>query len=344
MKFRMAIIGAGNIAQNAHIPAYKNIDDIEVVAIADWNLERAQKAAENFPNCHAYRTVEEVLEHEEIDGVDICVWNESHAPVAIAAAKAGKHVLCEKPLATSVQEGMDIRKAVEENHVTFMLAVPRRYYPDSLLLAEMVQRGDLGDIYYGKCAMVRRRGTPIGWFTDSKKSGGGPVFDIGVHCIDLTWYLMNRPKPVSVSASVSHAIGNFKTKGVERWTALDHDTTVFDTEDSAVGMVRFENGAVLLFETSWAMNCREQQYTQICGTKGGAELEPLRVYTEENDYLTDKTFTTSGINRFEYDIRHFTACTKTGDTPISSLDDAFTIMKILCGIYESAKCGHEILL
>lgn len=344
MKFRMAIIGAGNISQNSHIPAYKQIDDIEVVAIADWNIDRAKQAATNFPNCHAYRTVEEVLENEEIDGVDICVWNESHAAVTIAAANAGKHVLCEKPMCISVEESIAMKEAIEKAGVTYMLAVPRRYYPDSMLLAEMVERGDFGDIYYGKCAMVRRRGTPIGWFTDSKKSGGGPVFDIGVHCLDLTWYLMGRPKPVRISAQTSYAIGDFKTKGVERWTALDHDVTAFNTEDSAVGIIHFENNASLMFEVSWAMNCREQQYTQICGTKGGAELEPLRAYTEENGYLTDKTFKTSGINRFEYEIRHFVDCVRTGKTPTSSLEDAMTIQKILCGIYKAAEEKREIYI
>lgn len=304
-KFRMAIVGAGNICQSAHVPAYLNIDDIEVVAIADWHIERAQQAAAKFPGCKAYTTVEEILENEEIDGVDICVWNQSHAPVAIAAAKAGKHVLCEKPMSVSVEKALEMKEAVLRAGVTFMLAVPRRYQTDVRLLAGMVADGQLGDIYYGKCAMIRRRGTPIGWFTDTSKSGGGPVLDIGVHCIDNTWYLMGRPRPVRVSAQISYGIGDFKTKGVTRWKALDHDVTAFDTEDSAAGIIHFENGACMLFETSWAMNCRDQSYTQICGTKGGAELEPLRIYTEEEGYLVDKSPTTNNIDRYEYEIRHF---------------------------------------
>lgn len=343
-KFRMAIVGAGNICQSAHVPAYLNIDDIEVVAIADWHIERAQQAAAKFPGCKAYTTVEEILENEEIDGVDICVWNQSHAPVAIAAAKAGKHVLCEKPMSVSVEKALEMKEAVLRAGVTFMLAVPRRYQTDVRLLAGMVADGQLGDIYYGKCAMIRRRGTPIGWFTDTSKSGGGPVLDIGVHCIDNTWYLMGRPRPVRVSAQISYGIGDFKTKGVTRWKALDHDVTAFDTEDSAAGIIHFENGACMLFETSWAMNCRDQSYTQICGTKGGAELEPLRIYAEEEGYLVDKSPTTNNIDRYEYEIRHFVDCVRTGRKPTSSLDDAVTIQKILCGIYESAKTHREVEL
>ena len=343
-KFRMALIGAGNIAQNAHIPAYKRMDDVEIVAIADWNLERAKGAAAHFPGCKAYRTVEEVLATEQIDGVDICVWNQSHAPVAIAAANAGKHVLCEKPMSVDVASALRMKEAVENAAVTFMLAVPRRYQSDVRLLAGMIADGKLGEIYYGKCAMIRRRGTPIGWFTDVEKSGGGPVLDIGVHCIDNTWYLMGRPKPVRVSAQIAYGIGDFKTQGVSRWTALDHDVTAFNTEDAAAGIVHFENGACLLFETSWAMNCRDQSYTQVCGTKGGAELEPLRIYTEEEDHLVDKQPVTINVDRYEYEIRHFLECVRTGRKPTSSLEDAVTIQRILNGIYESARSKREVEL
>ena len=185
-KLRVGIIGAGNIAQNAHLPVYQERKDVEVVAIADWNLERAQEAAKKFHIPHAYQNVEELLAAEEIDYVDICVWNRSHAPVAIAAAKAGKHILCEKPMAIDLEDALKMEAAIRKAGVQFMLAVPTRYSAEAQLLNQMRKEGKLGDIYYAKTANVRRRGTPIGWFTDTQKSGGGPVIDIGVHCIDRT--------------------------------------------------------------------------------------------------------------------------------------------------------------
>lgn len=343
-KLRMAIIGAGNISTSAHIPAYKKIDDIEVVAIADWKLERAQKAAANFPGCKAYTTVEEVLANEDIDAVDICVWNRSHTPVAIAAANAGKHVLCEKPMAASLEDALKMREAVEKANVTFMLAVPRRYQSDVRLLTKQIEDGDLGNIYYAKCAMIRRRGTPVGWFTDTGKSGGGPVLDIGVHCIDCTWYLMGRPKPTRVSAQISYGIGDFKTEDVNRWVALDHDVTAFNTEDSAAGIIHFDNGACMLFETSWALNAPDACYTQICGTKGGAELFPLRIYGEEKNHLVDKSPKTIDIDRFQFEIEHFAECVRTGRKPVSSMEDALTVQRMLNAIYESARKGCEVTL
>ena len=112
-----------------------------------------------------------------------------------------------------------------------------------------------------------------------------------------------------------------------------------------VSMVsRFENGACLLFETSWALNCRDQSYTQICGTKGGAELEPLCIYTEEDEYLTDKHPVTINIDRFEYEIRHFVDCARTGRKPVSCLEDALTIQRILDAIYRSARENREVSL
>lgn len=341
-KLRVGIIGAGNIAQNAHLPVYQERKDVEVVAIADWNLERAQEAAKKFHIPHAYQNVEELLAAEEIDYVDICVWNRSHAPVAIAAAKAGKHILCEKPMAIDLEDALKMEAAISKAGVQFMLAVPTRYSAEAQLLNQMRKEGKLGDIYYAKTANVRRRGTPIGWFTDTQKSGGGPVIDIGVHCIDRTWYLMGRPRPVRVSASTAYQIGNFKTKGVNRWTAMDSDVTAFDTEDSAAGVIHFENGATMLFEVSWALNAPPTEYTQICGTKAGATLNPLTIYGEDMDYLTDNRLTTLNPNIFDEEIGHFLNSLRTGAPVESPLEDGVTVQRMLQGIYDSARLGREV--
>ena len=341
-KIRVGIVGAGNIAQSAHLPVYVKRDDVEVVAIADWNLERAQEAAKKFGIPNAYQNVEELLANVDVDYIDICVWNRSHAPVAIAAARAGKDILCEKPMAINLEDALEMEKVIRECGVRFMLAVPTRYSTEAQLLNQMRKEGKLGEIYYAKTANVRRRGTPIGWFTDTSKSGGGPVIDIGVHCIDRTWYLMGRPRPVRVSATVSHAIGDFKTKGVNRWTALDSDVTAFDTEDSAAGAIHFENGATMLFEVSWALNAPPAEYTQICGTKAGATLNPLTIYGEDMGYLTDNKPTVLDCNIFEEEIEHFIHCLRTGEEVESPLEDGVTVQRMLQGIYDSARLGREV--
>ena len=197
---RVGVVGAGNISHNAHLPAYKSVTNAKVVAICDLDIERAKKAAEDFDIPHYYDSVTEMLANEDIDAVDICTWNSAHAPVAIEAANAGKHVICEKPLTVSVENAEKIAAAIKANGVKFMLAVPGRFGNKNQYIRKMLDSGELGEVYFGKTAYVRRRGTPYGWFTDKKTSGGGPIIDIGIHGIDAAWYLMGNPKPVRISA------------------------------------------------------------------------------------------------------------------------------------------------
>ncbi|MBR5444986.1 MAG: Gfo/Idh/MocA family oxidoreductase, partial [Clostridia bacterium] len=208
-KLRVGIIGAGNIATSAHLPAYQKLTDlVEVVAIADIVPERAQAAAEKYGIPHYFASVEELMANVDVDYIDICTWTAAHAPVCIAAAKAGKNILCEKPLAATLEQGLAMEKAVKEAGVQFMLAVVTRYGAQQFKFRELYEQGVFGEIYAAKCQYVRRRGTPGGWFTDKELAGGGPVLDIGVHAIDRTWYLMDRPKPISCSAETSYRIGN----------------------------------------------------------------------------------------------------------------------------------------
>ncbi|MCL2480067.1 MAG: Gfo/Idh/MocA family oxidoreductase [Treponema sp.] len=345
-KLKVGIIGAGNIAQSAHLPAYKKFPGlVEVAAIADINIERARSAAKLFDIPKAFGSVEELLAAVDVDYIDICVWNGFHAAVAVAAARAGKPILCEKPMSDCLTHSLEIESEVKKSGVPFMMAMVSRYSCESMMIHEMVEAGEFGKIYYAKTGYVRRRGTPIGWFTDVSKSGGGPVIDIGVHCIDLAWFLMGRPKPVRVSGAVSYAIGNFKTKGVSRWTALDPGNGVFDTEDSASAIIHFENGASMLAEASWALNTEPAHYTQICGTKSGAILDPLTIYSENSSgYLTDNQPKVQKVNPFEQEILHFIDCLNTGKKPISPIEDGIAVQKMLGGIYDSARLGKEVII
>ncbi len=344
-KIRIGIIGAGNIAQNAHILAYLKMPDAELTAVCDLKESRAREVAEKFGIKHVAADIDELVSLEDVDAVSICTWNNAHAKAAIAAARAGKHVLCEKPMAMTVQEAEAMKKAADESGITFMMGFVNRFRADSKAIKEIQESGKLGEIYYAKAGWFRRRGTPLGWFTDVSKSGGGPVIDIGVHVIDLTWYFMGKPKPVSVSAASYYKIGDYKTKGVGRWVAFDTDNLVFNTEDSASGFIRFENGASMTFDVSWAINGKETGiYSNIYGTKAGISLDPLAIYGEEANYLVDSTPVVGKESAFENQIRHFLDCIKEGKEPISSANDGVLIQKILNGIYDSARLGREVML
>ena len=340
-KIKVCIVGAGNICTGAHLPAYAKRKDVEIVAICDLNEERAKTVAGEWKIPQVFTDVNEMLDRVKADYMDCCVWTGSHAECVIAAAKHGVPILSEKPTALNLEQALAMEKAVDEAGVPFMLAVPTRYTAESMALREMVDEGKLGDIYYAKTAYVRRRGTPTGWFTDSSRAGGGPVIDIGVHCIDRTWFLMGNPRPTRVSASVSYAIGAYTTKGVSSWGGHD-GSGVHDTEDSACGIIHFENGAAMLFEVSWAINGPETNYTQICGSKAGATQDPLTIYGETDGYLSDNKINPGRNDMFYEEIDHFIECLREGKKPCSDIHQAVQMQRILDGIYKSAKLGKEV--
>ena len=195
---RVGVVGAGNISHNAHLPAYKSVTNAKVVAICDLDIERAKKAAEDFDIPHYYDSVTEMLANEDIDAVDICTWNSAHAPVAIEAANAGKHVICEKPLTVSVENAEKIAAAIKANGVKFMLAVPGRFGNKNQYIRKMLDSGELGEVVAS--FFFRGGGTPLwsyeNWLLDREK-GGGALFDQHVHDVDMINFLFGMPEKVS---------------------------------------------------------------------------------------------------------------------------------------------------
>ncbi|NLC68883.1 MAG: Gfo/Idh/MocA family oxidoreductase [Clostridiaceae bacterium] len=344
-KLGIGIIGAGNIAQNAHIPSYLRQKNVEIIGICDMNEARTREVADRYNIKYVAQDFNQLLSIDEIDAVSICTSNDVHHPAAVAAANAGKHILCEKPMAMTVAEAESMMNAAKRNNIIFMMGFVNRFRADTNVIKAFSNAGKFGEIYAGKVCWLRRRGTPLGWFTNLSKSGGGPVIDIGVHIIDLAWYLMGKPNPTRVSAVTYSKIGNYQTKGVSRWVALDTENLVFETEDSASGLIRFDNGASLLFEVSWAINAKDTgMYVQVFGSKAGARTNPLEIYGEEENYLVDSHPIVKDENAFDNQVEHFINCIKEGRQPICPAEDGYLVQKILNGIYDSAKLGKEIEL
>ena len=142
----------------------------------------------------AYDTAEELLADPAIDAVSVCAANYAHAELTIKALRAGKHVLCEKPMALNAEEARQMKEAADRNGKLLMIGFVRRYGNDCKIMEDFVNSGYFGDIYYSKATYLRRNGNPGGWFGDKSRSGGGPLIDLGVHVIDLTRYLMGKPR------------------------------------------------------------------------------------------------------------------------------------------------------
>ncbi|MBO9606258.1 MAG: Gfo/Idh/MocA family oxidoreductase [Paenibacillaceae bacterium] len=348
-KIRIAVIGAGSIS-DMHLRSYQNNGEAELVAICDLNEERARAKADKYGIGRVYTDYKELLASADIDAVSICTWNNSHAPISIAALGAGKHVLTEKPLCKTVAEALEVEAAARRSGKTLQVGFVRRYASNSGIVKSFLDNGELGDIYYAKASCIRRLGNPGGWFSDMERSGGGPLIDVGVHVIDLCWYLMGRPKVKSISGNTYKRLGNrANVRNLAYYKAADYDATNNTVEDMANAMIRFENGASLLVDVSFTLHAKEDELTvKLYGDKGGAELEPkLAIVTEKYDTILNLTPQINNLSfdfvaGFQDEINHFIDVCQGRKETLSPVQDGVEMMKILCGVYESSERGEEI--
>lgn len=348
---KVGVIGVGSISRS-HINAYLANENVELAALCDIHEERLQEKGEQYQVEALYSRHEELLANDEIDAVSVCTWNDSHAEIAIAALEAGKHVLVEKPLSMTVEEAIAIEEAVEKSGKILQVGFVRRHGENTKILKNFIDNDDFGEIYYAKASCIRRLGNPGGWFSDQTKSGGGPLIDLGVHFIDLTWYLMGKPKPVSVSGNTYAKLGNRShIENLSFYKAADYDPTHNDVEDLANALIRFENGASLYVDVSFSLQAKQDEIsTKLYGEKGGIEVEPeLAIVTEENNTILNVTPQINNLgfdfaSAFANEINHFVECCQTGKQSIAPVQDGVEIMKILNAVYESAKLGKEVYL
>ncbi len=348
---KIGMIGTGSIAHE-HIQAYQKMDNVELVAFCDINPSQLNHMAERYGISETYSSKEALLANADIDAVSVCTWNAAHAECAIAALNAGKHVLCEKPMATSVADALAMEAAAKENGKLLMIGFVRRFGNDAQIVTDFRDNDFFGDIYYGKATYLRRNGNPGGWFGDKSRSGGGPLIDLGVHVIDLLNYLMGQPKPISVYGATFQKLFNRPDSKdtVAYSSATTDEKDICDVEDLASAMIRFADGSVVSIEASFSLNLKEDQgKIELFGTKGGASLAPqLELYTDINGYMTDiqlKTPTALDMNGLFYnEVTHFVDCVLNNTECLTPAADGVTIMRILEAIYQSAETGHEVMI
>lgn len=283
----VGIIGAGSIANLTHIPGYKALPDkARLVAVADVIGDRADAVAAEHKIPMAFDDYRRLLELDEVDIVSICTPPAAHMETTIAALEAGKHVLCEKPMAMTAAEAQKMVDAADRTGKKLAIGFQSRFSDNAQALKRLIDRGELGDIYYGRAVYNRRRGIPSwGMFYSREQNGGGPMIDVGVHVLDLALWLMGNPKPVSVLGSAYRKFGN-RDDVFNRFGPWNHKD--YDVEDFAVAMIRLENGATLNLECSWALNIeKDLQSVVLCGDEGGAQLDPLNVFKDDGDMLID---------------------------------------------------------
>ena len=344
-ELKLGIIGTGWPGQ-MHAEALRALGSGNLYACADLDAHRRSAFEKDYAPEKSYGDFHELLQDRHVDAAIICLPNFLHFPASLAALEAGKHVLCEKPPTLNAAEMKVLREEAAKRKLIYFFSRQFRFTPAMRAAKAAVEEGRLGKIYHAKATFVRSRGIPVGignWFTEKKRSGGGALIDIGVHALDSVWYLMGTPRPVAVSAQVFR---NF-----------DHlvDVSVFDVEDAAYAFIRFENGAVVQLETSWAGNLtddipprkyfgRELVNSIVFGTKGSVRLSPLALFEDQNGALVDVPLEAKDDepNGFELQLRNFIESICGGSEPVNNADQAVALMEMIDGIYASSELGREV--
>jgi predicted dehydrogenase len=348
---RVGVIGVGFIGK-VHLQALSNVPQAQVVAIADIEPVRLAKQAKEFGIEHTYADFREMLAREDLDAVTVATPNDTHAPLTIAALEAGKHVLCEKPLATNGADALAMTQAAKKANRALMVAFSHRRRGDVQLLKQSIDEGMLGDLYFGKAMWLRRSGIPYWgeWFTKKERSGGGPLIDLGVHMLDMAMFLMGEPKVVSVNASL---FSEFGPQGRGYSGPLPPDAR-YDVEDLASLYLRLEGGRALTLEASWASFSKDNDSfgVSLFGDKGGAELfvnfyaehDTLRLFTEVGGVPAEVRPAPAPRQGHVEVMREFTRAIQSGDWSQATGEDGLNRARIIEAAYRSAREGREVVM
>jgi len=319
---------------NEQVKGFADCPQADVIALCDLDKKLLAQRAKEYGVSTTFTDFNEMLAMPELKAVSLCVPNDLHKPMALRALAAGKHVICEKPPALNAREARAMADAAKGAKRILMYALVQRFGTEAQMLRQFIDGGQLGDIYFGRTAYLRRRGIPVGkegWFINKERSGGGSLIDIGVHCLDRAWWLMGNPKPVSVTGSTYAEFGHTVPRKYP-----------YTVEDASFGLIKFTDGATLIVEASWAYNLPPKAYTELAGTRGGATLNPLTIYTERGGVVCDVTPQVPRGRGFHGETAHFVECILNRRKPIPNAEQGVQLMQMLDGIYRSSETGKEV--
>jgi predicted dehydrogenase len=343
---KVGIIGAGGIVRGAHLtPGWRAVPDAKIVAVCDIHEPTAKKLAADFDIPQIFTDFNDLLKLDEIDCVDICTPNKFHTPAVLGALKAGKHVICEKPLAVSTAEILEMRAALAKTDRILMTAQHHRYSEMSVAIKAWVDSGALGEVYHARVNATRRNTLPINpGFIDPKLSGGGPCMDIGVHALDTAMWLMNFPTPVRVSgrAHTNFAKGFDMPGGWGEW-----DRTLFGVEDFASGYIHFSNGSTMALEASWLQHQEKEDFSStLQGKKASIRWPSGHFHTTVNRTLVDGVVLphTGRKPAHTEEILAFAEAIRNGKPSPVPIEQTIYVIAILEAIMQSSQLNQEVAI
>ena len=331
-KTKVAIIGLGSIAQIMHLPALKQLDEVDIVAICDKDLPKAKNISTKHNIKECYKDVDEMLkESPEIEAVIIVVPTDVHRNISKKCLEAGKDVFVEKPIAINFSEARDIVDTAEKCNRKLMVGMNTRFRNDAMLQRSFVKGKEIGEVYYVKTGWLKAQSSSQRWFLEKEKAGGGVFFDNGIAMLDLGLWMLDFPEVKSV-------------------TAINYYHNTKSVEDSNFSLIKFKNGSSMTIEVSWNfIGEGELYYCNVFGRNGSTMVNPLRIFKKIEDDIFDITpkniKTPKNIIKqsYEYEFKHFIGALRGVHKMISTGKRALSVMEIAEAIYDSAKKEKEIV-
>lgn len=343
--FRIGFIGAGGIAQT-HARHLQKVEGVELAGAADPSEASLKKFSDAFAGVPVFADSTVMLKEQKLDAVCVCSPNGAHCANTLMALDAGCHVSVEKPMAMNAAECQLMIDAAAKANRHLVVGFQFRFDPRTELIRRHVAQGHFGKILYVRCQALRRRGIPNwGVFGRKDLQGGGPMIDIGVHCLEMAHYAIGSPNPVSATGNCWTYYGNRPTDTLVPWPNWDHSS--YTVEDLAVGMVRFDTGTMLTIEASFVAHIEKDIWTfSIMGENGGATWDPVSIYTDQNGYMMNLTpgFLPQGgwDPIWEKKVRHFVDVVRDGKPNLSPGEDGMKVQKMLDAVYASAAQNVEV--
>jgi predicted dehydrogenase len=337
-EIKVGIIGAGGIAGGKHLPGHRNVEGVSIIAVCDIDRQRAENFAKQHDIKHVFTDYNDLVGMPELDAVSVCTPNNFHAPPSIAALEAGKHVICEKPIAGNASDGQAMVDAQKASGKVLQIGLQSRFGAEARTLRKLYEDGFFGDIYYARAMAMRRRGVPASpSFITKSIAGGGPLIDIGVHILDVLLWMIGCPKPIEAFGSIAQKFGH-QTDVINPWGSWT--PAQFDVEDFAMGVIRFEGGLTVTLETAWASHIENTGTTFFMGDRAGATYGPARIYTDKEGEMID--YEPELLTGLPGEFESFHKAIREGLSSPVPPEEVLLIAKIFDALYESARIGRSV--
>jgi predicted dehydrogenase len=349
-KIRLGIIGVGQIGKR-HVEEYSSkVEGADIVAVADVNEAEARRVAAQYNIPNVYTDFRQLLARDDIQSVDVCLHNNFHMPVTVAALEAGKNVYCEKPMAGAYRDAEKMLATAKETGRKLSIQVRNIFDTETKAAKTLIDGGHLGKLYHARSLGYRRRGRPFvdGYgtpaFVQKQNSSGGALYDMGVYHISTIMYLLGNPNVLRISGQT------YQETGMD---AARRETSSYNVEELGLGFVRLQNNITLDIIEAWAIHINSFEGSYVVGSDGGVRLEPFGFYRSVGDLDLDSSVNLDLFNFRLHTVRgqedvydgpqhHWIAAQQGRVELIPTAEIALNTMLISEGIYLSGQLGREV--